>query len=138
MPPPQRAGLVDGGVDQGPWLQERVGKGWLGLGSKCFGSRASRASRTSRASRHGTNFATCFVFVVSDAQKEEKSRFLKDAVGWGGGTTGAGLVDGGVDQGPWWGWGLVGCFQGGVGWQAVPQEGARAWGGNPNASVLEG
>ena len=35
-------------------------------------------------------------------QKKEKWRFLKDAL-WGGGgvPTGAGLVDGGVDQGPW-------------------------------------
>ena len=35
-------------------------------------------------------------------QKEEKWRFLKDAL-WGGRgvPTGAGLVDGGVDQGPW-------------------------------------
>ena len=38
----------------------------------------------------------CRIFVVS--QEEEKWRFLKDAL-WG--ATGAGLVDGGVDQGPW-------------------------------------
>ena len=63
-------------------------------------------------------------------------------VGWGGVPTGAGLVDGGVDQGPWLqervgggvgtmavpkkreGWGLVGCSKrkGRVGaWLAVPK-----------------
>ena len=30
---PTGAGLVDGGVDQGPWLQERVGGGRRGDGS---------------------------------------------------------------------------------------------------------
>ena len=47
---PTGAGLVDGGVDQGPWLQERVGggvgtmavpkgsgKGWLGGRGGCKG-----------------------------------------------------------------------------------------------------
>ena len=29
---PTGAGLVDGGVDQGPWLQERVGGGGVGDG----------------------------------------------------------------------------------------------------------
>ena len=67
--------------------------------------------------------------------KEEK---WQDAL-WGGGgvPTGAGLVDGGVDQGPW----LQERVGGGVGAQfqrrgreglaclAIPQEGARAWGG---------
>ena len=31
---PTGAGLVDGGVDQGPWLQERVGGG-VGAGWQC-------------------------------------------------------------------------------------------------------
>ena len=42
----------------------------------------------------------CRIFVVSCVQKEEKWRFLKDAL-WGGGgvPTGAGLVDGGSTKG---------------------------------------
>ena len=45
--------------------------------------------------RDGANFATCVVFLLL------LWFFLKDAL-WGGGgvPTGAGLVDGGVDQGP--------------------------------------
>ena len=40
--------------------------------------------------------------ILTRTKKKEKWRFLKDAL-WGGGgvPTGAGLVDGGVDQGPW-------------------------------------
>ena len=54
-------------------------------------------------------------------------------VGWGAVPTGAGLVDGGVDQGPWLqerlgGVPKKGQVQARVG-LAVPQEGARAWGG---------
>ena len=55
-------------------------------------------------------------------KKKKNGVFLKDA-------TGAGLVDGGVDQAPW--------FQGkgsGKGWLG----GARAPGGGPRASVLGG
>ena len=61
-------------------------------------------------------------------------------VGWGGVPTGAGLVDGGVDQGP-----RVGA------WLAVPKGksrrvgllgsstgGGKGSGGNPRASVPEG
>ena len=46
--------------------------------------------------------SVCRIFVVSNAyNKEEKCFFLKDALSGGGGVpTGAGLVDGGVDQGP--------------------------------------
>ena len=73
--------------------------------------------------------------------------FLKDAL-WGGGgvPTGAGLVDGGVDQGPWLqervGGGVGAGWRGawlavpkrgkcreGLACSAVPQEGARARGG---------
>ena len=57
-------------------------------------------------------------------EKEEKWRFLKDAL-WGGGgvPTGAGLVDGGVDQGPW----LQERVGGGIGAMAVPKKG-EGWG----------
>ena len=41
-------------------------------------------------------------FVVSNAYKKKKMAFFEGCpVGWGGLPTGAGLVDGGVDQGPW-------------------------------------
>ena len=33
MPVPTGAGLVDGGVDQGPWFQGRVGGSWKGQGT---------------------------------------------------------------------------------------------------------
>ena len=70
------AGKLDGGSG-------RRGKGWGGC--KGFGS------------RDGANFATCVV--VSNASKEEKWLFLKDARGVAGGcSTGAGLVDGGVRE----------------------------------------
>ena len=51
-------------------------------------------------------------------------RFLKDGL-WGGGgvPTGAGLVDGGVDQGPW----LQERVGGGVGTMAVPKK-REGWG----------
>ena len=107
---------MDGGVDQGPWLQERVGggvgamavrkkgeswglkrsksgkgsgKGWLGgRGGKGFGCGGVGGRGT--GPRRGANFATGFCRFV---QKEEKWLFLKDAL-WGGGVpTGAGLVD---------------------------------------------
>ena len=67
----------------------------------------------------------CRIFVISNAyKKEEKWRFLKDAL-WGGGgvPTGAGLVDGEVDQGPW----LQERVGGGVGAMAVPKKG-EGWG----------
>ena len=67
----------------------------------------------------------CRIFVVSNAYKKKKNGvFLKDAL-WGGGgvPTGAGLVDGGVDQGPW----LQERVGGGVGAMAVPKKG-EGWG----------
>ena len=70
---------MDGGVDQGPWLQERVG-----------GAVGAMA-----------NFATCVVFLsFLTCTKRRKMAFFEGCpVGWGGGVpTGAGLVDGGVDQ----------------------------------------
>ena len=100
-----RAGLVDGGSG-------RRGKG-LGGGCKGFGS--GGVSGRDTGPRDGANFATC----VSNAYK--KKRFLKDALRGGGGVpTGAGLVDGEVDPGPW--------FGGGVGAMAVPNKGGLGLG----------
>ena len=67
---------MDGGVDQGPWLQERVGA--------------------------MANFATCVVFLsfLTRTKRRKMAFFEGCPVGWGGVPTGAGLVDGGVDQGP--------------------------------------
>ena len=74
-------------------------------------------------------------------------------VGWGGVPTGAGLVDGGVDQGPWLqervgggeggGLGLGWLFQRGqvqgrVGLLGSSTAGGKGSGGNPRASVPEG
>ena len=78
-------------------------------------------------------------------------------MGWGGVPTGAGLVDGGVDQGPWsgegWGgasglavpkkgegWGLVGCSKEGqvqerVGLLGSSTGGGKGSGGNPRLLV---
>ena len=65
----------------------------------------------------------CRIFVVSNAyKKEEKWRFLKDAL-WGGGGYPPELVDGEVDQGPW----LQERVGGGVGAMAVPKKG-EGWG----------
>ena len=51
--------------------------------------------------RDGANFATCVVFLSFLTRTKRRKMALKDAL-WGGGgvPTGAGLVDGGVDQGP--------------------------------------
>ena len=89
--------------------------------------------------RDGANFA-----VVSNVQKEEKWRFLKDA--------GRGYppeLAGGVDQGPWLqervgvGAGLVGCSKEGqvqarVGLLGSSTGGGKGSRGNPRASVPEG
>ena len=103
-----------------------AGKGWLGgerLGGyppelawwtggqgggarapgNCKGFGSGGVGGRDTGPRDGANFATYVVFLsFLHIQKEEKWRFLKDAL-WGGGgvPTGAGLVDGGVDQGPW-------------------------------------
>ena len=52
--------------------------------------------------RDGANFATCVVFLLFLTRtKRRKMAFFEGCpVGWGGVPTGAGLVDGGVDQGP--------------------------------------
>ena len=88
----------------------------------------------------------CRIFVVSNAYKKKKNGVFEGCpVGLGGVPTGAGLVDGGVDQGPWLqeGWGLVGCskegqVQGRVGLLGSSTGGGKGSGGNPRASVPEG
>ena len=55
-------------------------------------------------------------------------------VGWRGVPTGAGLVDGGVDQGPWL-QERVGGVQGRVGLLGSSTRGGKGSGGNPRASV---
>ena len=84
------------------------------------GARASVSGVGGRdmGTRDGANFATCRIFVVSMMVCGVR----------GGVPTGAGLVDGGVDQGPWLQervWGLVGCSK-----EEQVQEGVReglAW-----------
>ena len=86
-----RAGLVDGGSGR---RGKGSGGGCMGFGSGGVGGRGT-------GPRDGANFATCVVFLLFLTRtKRRKMAFLKDAL-WGGGVpTGAGLVDGGVDQGP--------------------------------------
>ena len=100
-----RVGLVGGktGWVHRTWLGGRgVREAGQGLGG---GARASVPGGRDTGPRDGANFVTCVVFLRT---KRRKLCFLKDAL-WGGGgvPTGAGLVDGGVDQGPWLqeGWG---------------------------------
>ena len=78
------AGLVDVGVRE------------AGQGGGCKGFGSGGVSGRGTGPRDGANFATYVVFLL--LQKEEKWLFLKDALSGGG--AGAGLVDGGVDQGP--------------------------------------
>ena len=66
------AGLVDGGVDQGPWLQERVGggvgfqrRGRVGKGFGCGG-----VGGRGTGPRDGANFATCVTY------KKKKNGFF--------------------------------------------------------------
>ena len=85
------------------WTKSREGvrEGLAGRGG-CKGFGCGGVGGRGTGPRDGANFATCVIFFVSNAyKKEEKWLFLKDAL-WGGGgvPTGAGLVDGGVDQGP--------------------------------------
>ena len=76
--------------------QGRVGLAGQGLGGGPRASVLGGVGGRGTGPRNGANFATSVV----REQKGEKWRFLKDAL-WGGGVpTGAGLVDGGVDQGP--------------------------------------
>ena len=85
----------------------------------------------------GTGPRVVFLLFLTRTKTRKMAFFEGCPVGWGGVPTGAGLVDGGVDQGPW----LQEKVGGGVGagwWAwlavpkrglAVPQEGARARGG---------
>ena len=58
---PTGAGLVDGGVDQGPRFQERVRQGWSKFRD------------------------VCRIFVVSNAYKKKKNAVFEGCpVGWGG------------------------------------------------------
>ena len=68
---PTGAGLADGGVDQGPWLQERVGggvgamagkgsgKGWLGRGG-CKGFGCGGVGGRGTGLRDGANFRVSY------------------------------------------------------------------------------
>ena len=69
-------------------------------GCKGFGS--GGVSGRGTGPRDGANFATCVVFLLFLTRtKRRKMAFFEGCpVGWGGVPTGAGLVDGGVDQGP--------------------------------------
>ena len=104
---PTGAGLVDGGVDQGPWLQERVGggvgamavlgwlfqrgaspgkgsgKGWLGGRGGCKGFGCGGVG-----GRGGANFATCVVFLsfLTRTKRRKMAFFEGCPVGWRGGT----------------------------------------------------
>ena len=93
---------MDGGVDQGPWFQGK-GSGKLALGREglgthppertggqgggararggCKGFGSGGVGGRGTGPRDGANFATCRIFVVSNAYF-----FLKDAL-WGGGGT---------------------------------------------------
>ena len=125
---PTGAGLVDGGVDQGPrpraLIPEKGVRGWLGRklghpptelawwtggqgggarargGCKGFGSGGVGGRGT--GPRDGANFATCVVFLLFLTRTKRRKMVLFEGcpVGWAGVPTGAGLVDGGVDQGP--------------------------------------
>ena len=81
-----------GGANQGPSFQK---KGWLGgarlgggaraRGGGCKGFGSGGVSGRDTGPRDGANFATCVVFLsFLTRTKEEKWRFLKDAL-WGGG-----------------------------------------------------
>ena len=113
--------------------QGRVGLAGQGLGGGPRASVPGGVGGRGTGPRDGACVVFLCVFVVSNAykKKEEKWRFLKDAL-WGGGgvPTGAGLVDGGVDQGPW----LQERVGGGVGagWQFQRRGRVGAWLAVPN------
>ena len=70
-------------------------------GCKGFGSGGVGGRDTGL--RDGANFATCVVFLsfLTRTKRRKMAFFEGCPVGWRGVPTGAGLVDGGVDQGPW-------------------------------------
>ena len=109
--------------------QGRVGLAGQGLGGGPRASVPGGVGGRGTGPRDGANFATCVVFLLFLTRtKRRKMAFFEGCpVGWRGVPTGAGLVDGGVDQGPWL-QGLGGSREG-LACLAVPQEGARARGG---------
>ena len=81
------------------WLGGRgVSEAGQGLGGGCKGFGSGGVGGRDMGPRDGANFATCVVFLSFLTRTKRR---MKDAL-WGGGgvPTGAGLVDGGVDQGP--------------------------------------
>ena len=132
------AGLVDGGVDQGPWLQERVwggrgdgsskeGGGLLAVGGGARASVAGGVGGRGTGPRDGANFATCVVFLLFLTRtKRRKMAFFEGCpVGWGGthwswpggrGCRPRALIPGeGVREGLAWGKGWVPIQGGGKG-----------------------
>ena len=96
---PTGAGLVDRGVDQGPWLQERVGGG-VGAGWQFHRATGpvgwGGLQDSGTGPRNGANFATCVVFLMfgTRTKRRKMTVFLKDAL-WGGGAyKGSGGVQG--------------------------------------------
>ena len=105
----------------------------------------ARAPGTEQISQRVSYFYFIFLSFLTRTKRRKIAFFEGCPVGWGGVPTGAGLVDGGVDQGPWLqgvaaGWqfqkrGRVGAWlavpkrgksREGLACLAVPQEGARA------------
>ena len=84
------------------WLGGRgVREAGQGLGGGCKGFGSGGVGGRGTGPRDGANFATCVVFLLFPTRtKRRKMAFFEGCpVGWGGVPTGAGLVDGGVDQG---------------------------------------
>ena len=132
----QRRGRV------GAWLAvpgKGSGKGWLGGRGECKGFGCGGVGGRGTGPRDGANFATCVVFLLFLTRTKRIKMAFFEAALWGGGgvPTGAGLVDGGVDQG------RVGLAE-----RAPPTElawwtggqggGARGRGGGARASVRGG
>ena len=87
---PTGAGLVDGGVDHG------LGGERLGPPNR-LGGGSGRRGKSSGGGCKGFGSGG-----VGGRGTGPRNGFLKDGLWWGGGVpTGAGLVDGGIDQGPW-------------------------------------
>ena len=114
---PTGAGLVDGGVDQGPWLQERVGGGdgsskeggglgfgrlfkeeqvqgrgqgrvGLAVGGGCKGfGWGGGVGGRGTGPRDGANFATCVVFLLFLTRTKRRKMAFLKDALWGGGGT---------------------------------------------------
>ena len=94
---PTGAGLVDGEVDQGPWLQERVGakkgEGWGLVG--CSREEQVQGRLQGRVGLAVGGGARASVASFLTRTKRRKMAFFEGCpVGWGGVPTGAGLVEG--------------------------------------------